>query len=72
MHTYLLNLSSRIFWRILNIVLLSECLDFLSKLTRSLEDVLPLLVTRVDGPPSECMDEPLSALIFVLEELCHV
>ena len=72
MHTYLFDLSCRILWRILNVVFLSVCLDFVSELTRSLEDVLPLLETRVDGPPFECIDEPLSALLFVLEELCHV
>ena len=70
--TYLFNLSCRILWRILNLVLLSERTDFLSELARSLQDVLPLFVTRVDRSAFESIHEPLSALLFVLEELCHI
>jgi hypothetical protein len=72
MHTYLFNHSCRILWRILNVVLQSEGLDFISEVAKLVPELLPLLETRVDGPPFECMDEPLSALVFVLEELCHV
>ena len=70
--TYFFVLFLVILRRILNLVLLFELLDFHSELLPSLQDFLPLFLTRIDRPLLQCSHEPLSAFLLVFEELCHI
>ena len=58
--------------RILNPVPQSECLDFISEHYASLQDELPLPLTRIDRSPSQCIPEPLSTLLSVIKEDCWI
>ena len=70
--TYFSALFRLMFRRILNLVVLFERLYLLFELFPPLQDVSPLLLTRVDRPPSECSHEPLRAFLLILEELRHI
>ena len=72
MLSYLLCPSFSVLLRILNIVFQSESLDFLNELAPSLQDFIPFFLTRVDRSSFQRRPQPVSALHFVLEELCHI